>query len=166
MRLHLHEGSEVPDGWLLDATGAPTRDPHDLYDGGAILPMGGHKGYALGLLVEILGGVLAGGACASLGEPAGNGLLLLAIDPGALGAREAFSARVTAVLASIAGTPPAAGSAGVVLPGAPEGASRRERARDGIPLRGETWDTLVRAAERVGVDLRSEPIGEGGGDVV
>jgi LDH2 family malate/lactate/ureidoglycolate dehydrogenase len=166
VRVHLHEGRQVPAGWLLDAAGAETCDPRDLYAGGAILPMGGHKGFALGLLVEILGGVLAGGACASLGESAGNGLVLLALDPEAFGPRERFASRVERVLDSIVATPAAAGSSGVVLPGAPEAASVERLRRDGIPLSGETWDTLIDAAEAVGLDLRSETTTEGGSGVI
>jgi len=164
VRVHLHEGRAVPEGWLLDAAGASTCDPRDLYAGGAILPAGAHKGFALALLAEVLGGVLAGGACASLGEPAGNGLVLLAVDPGAFGPRERFVERVGAVMRAIAGTPPAAGCAGVVLPGAPETAAARRREREGIPIAPDTLGTLVEAAATVGVEVRAERIRSEGSD--
>ena len=58
-----NQGVTVPDGWIIDAQGRPSNDPEVFYDTpeGAILPFGGHKGYGLGLMVEILAGGLSGG---------------------------------------------------------------------------------------------------------
>jgi uncharacterized oxidoreductase len=58
-------GDPCPDGWLLDGEGRPTNDPNALYGDppGSILPMGGsqpYKGFALGLMVEVLTGALSG----------------------------------------------------------------------------------------------------------
>jgi len=65
VRVQRNRGAEVPDGWLLDAAGQPTNDPHTLYADppGTILPLGGslgHKGYGLSAMVEILSGLLTG----------------------------------------------------------------------------------------------------------
>ena len=65
VRFYRNEGKNVPDGWILDANGDATNDPNAFYGPprGGILPLGaaaGHKGFALGLLVEILGSALAG----------------------------------------------------------------------------------------------------------
>ena len=65
IRFYRNEGKTVPDGWILDADGNATNDPNAFYGPprGGILPLGaaaGHKGFALGLLVEILGSALAG----------------------------------------------------------------------------------------------------------
>ena len=63
MRVYQARGKMLPGEWLLDANGKPSRDPNDLYNGGAILPMGGidggHKGYALAFMVDLMGGTLA-----------------------------------------------------------------------------------------------------------
>jgi len=56
------EGRAVPEGWIVDRRGCPTTDPAALAAGGAHLPVGGHKGYGLALMVEILTGVLSGSA--------------------------------------------------------------------------------------------------------
>lgn len=51
----------LPHGWVLDAQGQPTTDPNAIYrePQGTILPVGGHKGYGLALMVDVLGGILA-----------------------------------------------------------------------------------------------------------
>lgn len=149
-----HQGHRpVPEGWLVDAAGDPTTDAADLYRGGAILPMGGHKGFALGLLVEIFGGILAGAGCVSLGDAPGNGVVLLAVDPDRTGAAD-FPARVAALLEAVQSSPPAPDdSPGVLIPGEPEAAAAERRDRDGIPLAPTTWATLVGAAASVGVEL-------------
>lgn len=51
-------GEQIPEGWALDAVGQPTRDPEAAIEG-SLLPLGGHKGFALALLVEVLSGVLS-----------------------------------------------------------------------------------------------------------
>src|SRR5262249_31213819 len=60
------KGLPIPEGWAIDAAGAPATDPQAVYDGGALLPLGstrelgGHKGYALAMVVDVLSGVLPG----------------------------------------------------------------------------------------------------------
>jgi len=51
---------EIPEGWLLDKDGRPTRNPCDQFEGGVMSPFGGHKGYALGVMIGLLGGGLSG----------------------------------------------------------------------------------------------------------
>jgi LDH2 family malate/lactate/ureidoglycolate dehydrogenase len=57
--LHLAEGKSLPTGWILDASGRPSTDLADLAAGLGI-PIGGHKGYGLTLVMEVLAGVLTG----------------------------------------------------------------------------------------------------------
>ncbi len=57
---------DAPEGWIQDKNGNPSTNPHELKNGGALLPLGGdrdhgsHKGYALGAIVDILSAVLSG----------------------------------------------------------------------------------------------------------
>jgi LDH2 family malate/lactate/ureidoglycolate dehydrogenase len=166
VRLFLHRGEQVPDGWLLDSDGEPTNDPEALYRGGAILPAAGHKGYALALLVEVLGGVLAGAGCASVGDAPGNGVVLMAVDPRQVRPQDDFGERVAAVLASIADSSPASSARGVKIPGQPEAETRARRLAQGIPVAAQTWATLIEAARGVGVELRFEQTSEGDERVV
>jgi uncharacterized oxidoreductase len=151
VRLAHQNGVEVPEGWLVDADGRPTRDPGALYAGGALLPAGGHRGYALALLVELLGGALAGAGCSSVGEAPGNGLVLLAFDPARWRAPEAFLADVDAVADAVLGVEPAAGSDRVRLPGELETEVETRRRREGIPLAETTWAALSGLATALGV---------------
>jgi LDH2 family malate/lactate/ureidoglycolate dehydrogenase len=161
VRLHRHAGEPVPDGWLVDSDGCPTNDPEALYDGGAILPSGGHKGFALSLLVEILGGALTGAGCVALGESPGNGVVLVALDPAHGPAADIFNARVAGVLGSLRASGP-----DVVIPGEPERHLREQRREAGIPMVASVWRSLMEAAAAVGVDPGPESMNEGDARVI
>jgi L-2-hydroxycarboxylate dehydrogenase (NAD+) len=63
VQIAMRAGKPVPEGWIVDRAGQPTTDPHAVAAGGALLPLGGdmetggHKGYCLGALVDVLCGV-------------------------------------------------------------------------------------------------------------
>lgn len=151
VRLARRNGLDVPEGWLIDAEGRATRDPGALYAGGALLPAGGHRGYALALLVELLGGALAGAGCALLGHSPGNGLVLVALDPAAWRDRTGFLAEVDAVAEALSAAEPADGVDRVRLPGEPETEIEAIRRVEGIPIPDGIWGGLTEAAERLGV---------------
>ena len=54
-------GRPLPIGWALDKNGNPTTDPDEAMQG-LVLPMGGFKGYAISMLIDILAGALSGAA--------------------------------------------------------------------------------------------------------
>jgi hydroxycarboxylate dehydrogenase B len=77
----------VPEGWVLDRDGNPSTSPDDYLDGGSLVPVGGvaggHKGYALIVLVELIVGMLTGGPiCGPEERRFSNGYVLICIDPG------------------------------------------------------------------------------------
>src|SRR5262245_20213667 len=83
LRLYLNQKKPLPQGWVVDAQGRPSNDPADFYGPprGAILPFGGalgYRGFALGLLVEVLGGLI-GGTSTTKPLP-GNGLCFLVVN--------------------------------------------------------------------------------------
>ena len=84
VRQLLLRGEAAPHGWLMDATGKETTDPACLFaePRGALLPFGGHKGYALSLAVEVLAGILSGAGFArpDPGPEEMNGMFILALD--------------------------------------------------------------------------------------
>jgi uncharacterized oxidoreductase len=153
LRVARNRGQAIPAGWVVTAEGHPTTDPADFYAGGALLPAAGHKGYGLGMLVELLGGLLTDG-----GDPqrptahSGHGLLLIALAPGLFRPAEAFLADAAALCARAAAVPPAAGFAEVLIPGDPEHRTRAARAA-AVPVDDTTWSMLAETAAELGIVL-------------
>ena len=79
----LHRKIPVPAGHIMDSRGNPTTNPADFYGPppGALHPFGGHKGFGLGLVTDILAGALSGGGCSRQeAERVGNTFLAVVID--------------------------------------------------------------------------------------
>jgi len=155
VRQHQLEGRPVPPGWLIDAQGAPTTDPAALFAElkGALLPAGGQRGYALGLAVEVLGGILSGAGFAgpAPGPEELNGLFVLALDVSWFQPRQQFGGQVDALCAYVKTAQPLPGEPPVHIPGE---RSRREagrRAQEGIPLNEKTVEALRRTCRELGV---------------
>ena len=65
VRVLFDKGLPTPPGWIVNADGQATTQPEDYFNGGALLPLGGHKGYGLGVMVDLLGGLLSGATAVS-----------------------------------------------------------------------------------------------------
>jgi (2R)-3-sulfolactate dehydrogenase (NADP+) len=128
------KGEAIQEGWALDKDGNPTTDAASAL-AGTIVPIGGAKGAALALMVEILAAGLTGsqfGFEASSffdaeGPPPRTGQLFLALDPAAF-AGPGFVDRIEALCAAMLADP------AVRLPGERRLAARSRFARDGIPV--------------------------------
>lgn len=147
---------------LIDGQGRPSADPCclDADPPGAIQPLGaahgGHKGFALALLNESLGGALAGFGRAraqETGTRPGSACFLQIIDPTAFAGRDVFLREMDTLLRAVTSTPPAPGSSGPRIPGQRAFAARRERLRDGIPLHPDIPPLIADLAERFDVPL-------------
>lgn len=137
-------GGLVPEGSIIDRDGNPTRDPEDYFNGGAILPMGGHKGYALSLMAELIGEAMLGPS-----SPECN-WFLLAIDTKRFRAPGAFQAAAEDVLADLRNCQPAPGFDRVEIPGERE-REQRERSNGIIAVPEATWaQVLALSAELKG----------------
>ncbi len=138
IRQLLLQGKETPEGWLVDPTGLPTRDPASLFrePHGFLLPAGGHRGYALSLLVEVLAGILSGAGCvnANPGPEEMNGLFVLAVDPSWFLPLDTFRTHVDELTAYVKTSRPVAGVGPVHIPG--------ERSRDEAARGQQTGITL------------------------
>jgi uncharacterized oxidoreductase len=157
IRWHHNQGKLLPEGWIHDAKGNPSKDPAAFYGPpmGGILPLGGsagHKGFALGLLVEILGSALAG---VSTTDPhvVGNGVCFLLIDPSAFCPIARFKELMTGMIAYIKSSPPAPGFTEVLIPGEPEFRTLRQRSVEGVPVDEVTWQAIRAHAGRLQVNL-------------
>jgi LDH2 family malate/lactate/ureidoglycolate dehydrogenase len=155
---HAQRGEPLPEGVALDASGRPTTDPAAAL-GGLLLPMGGHRGYGLALMWEVLTGVLAGGPrfAANVtmpddhGRPQGVSMFLLAVDPATVLGDGALPARVDELIDQMHGSPTAPGVERVAVPGERGHALATARRRDGIPLPAELVARLKELAGVLGV---------------
>lgn len=159
-KLHLMPGqAEIPEGWALNAEGHPAHTVKEALDGGALLPFGGHKGYALALLVELLSGALTGNGVTERPGPTptegagGNPGFILALDIAHFTDPEQYAAATDAFFGRLKGIRPAPGSPGVMIPGEPEARERTVRATAGITVSDATWGQILEVAGQHGVEL-------------
>ena len=148
------KGEQVGPGLILDKHGLPSQDPEAFYDDGVLLPFGGHKGYGLSVMIDVLGGVLSGMAPASLPEyGGGNGTLIIAMNIPAFVSEEAFTAQVDGLCANIKNTPAAPGFHEVLVPGDPEWQTRAHRLTHGIDVPETTWHRIQDLARELRVSV-------------
>ena len=147
-------GEQLPPGILLDREGRGATDPAAFYAGGAILPFGGHKGYSLVLLIELMASLLAGSVPSSSAEyQVGNPTLLLALSIEAFGPKEEYLRHTGDLLTRIERSAPAEGFDRVLLPNALEIETELRRRQEGIPVPEPLWVELAALARRQGVPL-------------
>jgi L-lactate dehydrogenase len=158
-----HTEKRLMDGeWLVDADGRPTRDPAVLFahPAGAILPIGGidhgHKGYALGLLVEALSCGLAGHGRADPAEGWSASVFLQVLDPALFGGAEEFQRETSHLAEQCRATPPRPGVDRVRLPGEGGLNRRTTQLEHGLELYPGVMPALSPWAQRYGVTLPKE----------
>lgn len=154
------EGSDLPEGLIVDARGCPSRRPADFYAGGALLPFGGHKGSGLSIMIELLGGLLTGmGTAPTASYAGGNGTVMLAVDVTAFVGAAAYrdTAREFCAQLVAKGAGPSGGH--VLLPGEPESRTRAQRLATGIPLGGGVQQMIFELADPLHVK-RPEPMAD------
>ena len=123
-----------------------------------ILPMAGHKGYAISLMMDVLSGVLTGSAFgAAVGGPyqferrSGCGHLFIALDVAAFGDPDGFTRRMEQLVAEVKSMPLAKGFDEVFYPGELEARAAREHLHQGLSLPRRTLDDLRQLAASTGV---------------
>ena len=157
VRVARNEGKLVPEGILLDQRGRPTQDPNVMYTDprGALLPFGGHKGYALALVTELLAGGLSGGPTIQPGNARMGGtinnMFAIVVDPARLAGTDWLRREIDGFLDYVKASPPADPSAPVLFPGQPERLAREERVRTGVYVDATTWDEIIDAGGKLGV---------------
>jgi LDH2 family malate/lactate/ureidoglycolate dehydrogenase len=150
----------IPKGWALDSEGCFTTDPQKALEASRFLPLGSdpdgaaHKGYGLGLVVDILCGVLSGGhfgqelSGAEGDQPAVAkiGHVLGAIKIGAYGPWVQFRNRIDILLHKLTKPSGSKDTPRVVYPGEPEFEMEHERRATGIPIPPDVSARLQRIA--------------------
>jgi uncharacterized oxidoreductase len=157
-RVAMNKGETVPPGCVIDDQGRPTQDPRYAVvpPFGALLTFGGHKGYGLALMCELLGGALAAGMTQRDDDASQrrvlNGMLSVLIDPAALTDQAAFEREAQAFIDWVKASPQREGVDAVLVGGEPERAARARRSTEGIVVDATTWREILDAAARLGVD--------------
>jgi ureidoglycolate dehydrogenase (NAD+) len=152
------EGRPIPESWGVDEHGRPTTDAAAVT---SAVPLGGYKGYALALMVEVLCGVLpgagvrhgVGGLYTGADVEQDVGHFHLALDPERTVGRERFAAVLGGLLGELREIPPAPGFDEVLVPGDPEDRARAERERSGVPIEPALWRTLQELSRELEVPV-------------
>ena len=159
LNAQFHGRETIPADWAMDKEGVPTTDTQTALSG-LLMPLGGYKGSGLAMMIEILCGVLGGGAmCTELGgirvqgQPMRTSQFFLAIDVARFMPLPEFEGRMRTLVAMVKSSKTAQGFEEVLVAGEPEWRAEEERGRDGIPLSDGVWQNLVAAAEKLGVAL-------------
>ena len=147
-------GERLPGPWLIDAEGRPSDDPEVLGRGGALLPVGGldhgHKGFALGLLVEALTQGLSGFGRADEPTGWGAGVLVLAFAPDRFGGGDAFARQMDRLAESCLASSPVNAGGAVRLPGRLALKRKAAALHDGLELFPDIPPALQALAARLG----------------
>jgi LDH2 family malate/lactate/ureidoglycolate dehydrogenase len=170
IEIALRKQEKIPTGWITDKHGNNTSNPQDMIDGGAQLPlgsekeMGGHKGYGLASMVDILCCILSG---ANWGPFAPPFALRQEIPPRSVGKgighffgalqidgfidKDEFKKQIDEWIRVFRNTKPAPGTNGPLIPGDPEREAEAVRSKEGIPLLQPVVDDLLDIAHKTGI---------------
>ena len=159
-------GRTMPEGWVVDGAGSPVTDPAQGLrhltrsdEGGGLLPLGGateatggHKGYSLGMIVELLTGILSGGQTSDMVSDFGAGIChnFAVIDPAIFGDPESLIAHWSAYLDKLRALPAQPGQR-VYVQGDKEMLAWQDRHEHGIPVSDATIGELKAISQRLGV---------------
>ena len=154
VKVYALNGKPIPSGWVIGADGQPLTDSEVAYrllfegSGGGLAPiggvgkeMGGHKGYGLGIIAQILASTLSGASFSPIrnrtqkpSDPDNIGHFFLALNPAAFRPLEDFQGDLDDVVETLRATKPIEADTPVQIPGDPEWEARRERLEQGIPI--------------------------------
>ena len=167
-------GQQVPEGWLQDAQGNSTTNPHALKSGGALLPLGStaaqgsHKGFGLAAIVDLLSGVLPGAnygpwvppfvafldpAANAPGQGIGHFVGAMRID--GFRSAEEFKAHIDNWIERFKAARTIEADQHVIIPGEPELQAEQERRANGIPLVEAVMNDLNALADKFGLSKLS-----------
>jgi len=160
LRLLRNLGKRAPEGVLVDAEGRATEEVERYYGPppGAILPLGfpqtGHKGFGLGVIVDLLSGTLSGAGCSQKApERSGNALFVVALRVEAFAVWEDFTAEVEGLIERLKSCPPMDGFEEVMLPGEHAHRQYLRRIRDGLAVDEAAWEQIGELAVELDVEL-------------
>ncbi len=170
IEIALRKGEKIPTGWAIDNRGRVTNEPADVLAGGALLPLGsdrergGHKGYGLGMMVDLLSGALSGAnwgpfappfalrqtiPTRSVGKGIGHFFGAMRVD-GFIDI-DSFKSQVDEYIRVFRATKPAPGTSGPLIPGDPEREAEGIRRKSGVPLVLPVVNDLREISKKTGI---------------
>jgi len=162
IRQHLARNEPLQEGWVVHSkTGEPITDPKKVGEG-VLLPIGGHKGSGLALMIGLLAGVLNGAAFgrevvdpnAPGNDPTNTGQLIIAVDVSRFISPEVFAAEMDRHLKDLASSPTLPGFDSIRLPGSDRRKRRADRSANGARLPA----ALIKQLDNLAADLKIQPI--------
>lgn len=153
-------GNDIPTGWAVDKAGLPTNDAAAALDG-AVLPMGGPKGFGLAMAIDILSGVLTGAGYGpgvknmyeNWAEPQNVGHFFILVDVSKLMPLDAFERRIQDYISLLKQEPHNAETKELLYAGEIEHRLEVQRRRDGIELPDQVATDLMAIGEQFQLDL-------------
>ncbi|MDT3682960.1 MAG: Ldh family oxidoreductase [Truepera sp.] len=151
----------IPEGWVVDVYGQNTTNPSDFFDGGSLLPFGGHKGFGLALMVEVLSGVLAGAALTTdiklwrndPDQPSDVGHLLVAISIEAFRSTREFQNDVDMLVQRLGGEGVDRLGEAIRIPGASSHRHAQAASTNGVAVAVDVLESLHRLARELGIAM-------------
>ena len=161
IRQTMAAGKPIPEGWLVDAEGRPTTDGNVYPFKGALLPMAGHKGYGLAIMIDVLSGVLAGAAVRDKvgswmddpATPTNHGHAFIVINPKVMLGLDQFEAGMNGLIDGVKAAPTIPEIPSLMMPGEIEHNKRAAALKNGIPLLDDVVDSLRLASKEASVPL-------------
>lgn len=158
------DGKMIPPTWIVDKNGFPSENPDDYFGGGAAQPMAAHKGYGLAMMIEILTGVMSGGAILheitswlwDLSAPGKVSHCFIAIDASKFMAYDLFEQRLQEYTEAIHNTPKRENSPGIFLPGEMEHGRYAKAMKEGISLPVDVAENLLDLAKLSGIEINMQ----------
>jgi uncharacterized oxidoreductase len=149
----------LPEGWLVDQEGqyVTQAQRYRQAEETAVLPLGGlqfgHKGYGLGMMVEMIVGPLSHAGCTKGDKGGGNGVMILAINIQDFVELDQYEREVEGLAEWVCSARPLPGFTKVYAPGQIEQEIRQQRLVQGIEIPAPTWEELGKVAAELGVEM-------------
>ena len=151
-----NKGVDLAAGLFVNGKGEPSTSPEEYYADppGALLPMSGHKGFALSLFCEVFAGALTGAGCSKQGvERVANGFMAFLLDPAAFSGADFYASEMAALGTFVKSSRLMAGFDEILLPGEPESREQSRRQTTGLPIDETTWTKICTVAQQVEVTV-------------
>jgi LDH2 family malate/lactate/ureidoglycolate dehydrogenase len=161
VKVKAQKGETLPSGWMIDRKGEPLTDPTRISEG-FLLPIGGHKGFGLNLIIGSLAGVLNSAAFGSavidfnknFKTPTKTGQLYIAARPDLFRDLADFKSEMDLRIREIKNSTPMDGKTPIRIPGEMAQLREAQMRREGVPVAPGVLDQLRDIAQRLEVEDR------------